>query len=165
MAATSAEAPTGHGTPQSVSFETELTAFGNNAGIVVPPDLIDRLAAGRRRAVSVGLNGYDYRNTVGVMSGQHLVSVSAAVRSATGLAAGDRVTVTLTVNDTPREIDVPDDFAAALAAQPAAGEFFGTLSNSIQRYHIDLIEGAKADETRRRRIDKAIGLFLDGKKR
>ena len=39
------------------------------------------------------------------------------------------------------------------------------LSNSLQRYHIDNIEGAKTAETRARRIDKAIGLFVAGKAR
>ena len=44
-------------------------------------------------------------------------------------------------------------------------DFFNSLSNSLQRYHCDLINGAKAAETRQRRIGKAIGLFKDGKKR
>lgn len=83
----------------------------------------------------------------------------------TGLAAGDRIEVALVVNDTPRAVDMPDDFSAALHENPGSAEFFADLSNSLQRYHLDQIEGAKTDETRRRRIDKAIGLFLEGKKR
>jgi uncharacterized protein YdeI (YjbR/CyaY-like superfamily) len=39
------------------------------------------------------------------------------------------------------------------------------LPNSIQRYHVDNINAAKTDETRERRIDKAISLFLEGKRR
>ena len=39
------------------------------------------------------------------------------------------------------------------------------LSNSLQRYHVDNINGAKASETRQRRIDKAISLFGQGKQR
>jgi Bacteriocin-protection, YdeI or OmpD-Associated/Domain of unknown function (DUF1905) len=149
----------------SVSFETTLTAFGNNTGIVVPPELIAQLGAGQRPAVIVDLNGYEYRNTVGVMSGQHLVSVSAAVRKATGLSGGDPIRVTLTLATTPREVVLPDDVAAALAAEPTTRAFFDRLSNSMQRYHIDNINGAKSDETRRRRIDHAVRLFRDGKPR
>jgi uncharacterized protein YdeI (YjbR/CyaY-like superfamily) len=43
--------------------------------------------------------------------------------------------------------------------------FFDGLSNSLQRYHVDQITGAKAAETRLRRIDKAVSLFEEGKKR
>ena len=151
--------------PGTAAFETTVTATGNNTGIVVPDEIIERLAAGRRPAVLVNVNGYEYRTTVGVMGGRHLISVSAAVRKATGLQGGDPIQVTLTVADTPREVTVPADFAAALAADEQAGAFFAALSNSLQRYHVDLITTAKGADTRQRRIDKAIALFRDGRQR
>ena len=151
--------------PKSVTFETTVAARGNNAGIVVPDELVAQLGAGKRPPVHVDLNGHEYRTTVGVMGGTCMVSVSAAVRAATGLAAGDPVRVTLTVADTPREVDVPDDLAAALAADPVAGAFFAGLSNSLQRYHVDNVTGAKSPETRQRRIDKAVALFREGRQR
>jgi hypothetical protein len=151
--------------PKSVTFETTVAASGNNTGIEVPGDLIDQLAAGKRPPVLVNVNGYEYRNTVAVMGGRHMISISAAVRNATGLKGGDPIRVTLTVADTPREVNVPPDFAAALAADKRARAFFGKLSNSMQRYHVDNINAAKSADTRQRRIDKAIALFLDGKQR
>ncbi|HEY3880349.1 MAG TPA: YdeI/OmpD-associated family protein [Trebonia sp.] len=150
---------------ESVTFDTTVTATGNNTGIVVPDDLIERLGAGRRPAVVVNVNGYEYQNTVGVMGGRHLVSISAAVRKDTGLKAGDPVSVVLTLSEGPREVAVPDDFAAALAADQAASAFFAALPNSLQRYHVDNIGAAKAPETRRRRIEKAVSLFKQGKQR
>lgn len=151
--------------PSSVTFETTVAASGNNTGIVVPGEVIERLAAGKRPPVLVNLNGYEYRNTVAVVGGRHMISISAAVRNATGLKGGDPIRVTLTVADTAREVDVPADFAAALAADERARAFFGKLSNSMQRYHVNNINAAKSADTRRRRIDKAIALFLDGKQR
>jgi hypothetical protein len=151
--------------PARVEFDTTVTATGNNTGIVVPDQLIEELGAGHRAAVNVDLNGYEYRNTVGVMGGRHMISISAAVRKATGLRADDPIHVTLTVAEGPREVDVPDDFAAALAREPKAKAFFDGLSNSLQRYHADNVAGAKAAATRQRRIDKSISLFLEGKKR
>ena len=151
--------------PKSVTFETTVAASGNNTGIEVPGDLIEQLAAGKRPPVLVNVNGYEYRNTVAVMGGRHMISISAAVRNATGLKGGDPIRVTLTVADTAREVNVPLDFAAALATDERAGAFFGKLSNSMQRYHVDNINGAKSADTRQRRIDKAIALFLDGKQR
>ena len=152
-------------TPASASFKTTLSAMGNNTGIEVPEDVIAALGAGKRPPVLVNVNGYQYQNTVGVMGGKHLVSVSAAVRAATGLKGGDPVEVTLTVADKPRSAQIPPDFRAALDADKAALAFFGTLSNSMQRFHIDNINGAKTDETRQRRIEKAVSLFLEGKQR
>ena len=151
--------------PNSVMFETTVAVTGNNTGIVVPEEAIERLAAGKRPAVLVNVNGYEYRNTVGVMGGKHMISISAAVRTATGLQGGDPITVTLTVSDAPREVAIPDDFAAALAADEQASAFFGKLSNSMQRYHADNITAAKSADTRQRRIDKAIALFRAGKQR
>jgi Bacteriocin-protection, YdeI or OmpD-Associated/Domain of unknown function (DUF1905) len=151
--------------PNSVTFETTVAASGNNTGIVVPDEVIEQLAAGKRPPVLVSVNGYEYRNTVAVMGGRHMISISAAVRNATGLKGGDPIRVTLTVADTAREVNVPADFAAALAADKRAKAFFEKLSNSMQRYHVDNISAAKSADTRQRRIDKAIALFLDGKQR
>jgi hypothetical protein len=149
----------------SVTFRTTLSSFGNNTGIEVPPELIEELGSGKRPAVLVKVNGYEYRNTVGVMAGKYLVSVSAAVRKETGLAGGDPIEVTLTLASEPRPVDVPDDFKAALDREPVAAAFFAGLSNSLQRYHVDQITGAKTPETRDRRVARAVDLFLAGKKR
>lgn len=151
--------------PASVSFQTTVAVTGNNTGIVVPAEVIEQLCGGRRPAVLVSVNGYEYRNTVGVMGGQHMISISAAVRKETGLKGADPIDVTLTLAQAPREVVIPADFAAALAADEQAGAFFATLSNSLRRYHVDTITAAKSAETRQRRIDKAVALFQAGKQR
>jgi bifunctional DNA-binding transcriptional regulator/antitoxin component of YhaV-PrlF toxin-antitoxin module len=151
--------------PKRATFETTVAASGNNTGIVVPVEVIERLGAGKRPPVLVDVNGYEYRSTAAVMGGQHMIGISAAVRAATGLKAGDPIRVVLTVADTPREVDVPADLAAALAAEEGAAAFFAGLSNSLQRYHVDNINGAKTAETRQRRIEKAVALFREGKPR
>jgi uncharacterized protein DUF1905/bacteriocin resistance YdeI/OmpD-like protein len=149
----------------NAAFDTTVTAAGNNTGIVVPDHVIECLGAGRRPAVVVNVNGYEYRSTVAVMGGKHMISISAAIRKQTGLNGGDPIHVTLTLADTPREVGLPGDFAAALSVDPVGGAFFARLSNSLQRYHVGTINGAKTAETRQRRIDKAISLFREGKKR
>ena len=111
------------------------------------------------------MNGYEYRSTVAVMGGRNMVGISAKIRKETGLKGGDPIHVVLTVADTPRAVEVPDDFARALSADATAHAFFHNLANSLQRYHVDNINGAKTQETRQRRIDKAIALFKAGKKR
>ena len=149
----------------SVSFRTTLAGSEGMTGIVVPDDAVARLGAGRRPAVHVELAGHAYRSTVALMGGQSMIAVSAAVREVTGLSAGDPVDVVLTVATEPREVDVPDELAVALAADPRAAAFFAALSNSLQRYHADTVREAKSPETRQRRADKALALFREGKKR
>src|SRR5690242_2193384 len=78
----------------STTFETTVAGSATKTGIVIPEESISELGAGKRPAVQVDLNGYCYRSTVAVMSGQYMVGVSAAVRQATGLQAGDSVRVT-----------------------------------------------------------------------
>jgi len=151
--------------PESVTFETTVTANGNNTGIVVPGEVIEQLGAGNRPPVLVNVNGYEYRNTVAVMGGRHMIGISAAVRKTTGLKAGDPILVALTLATTAREVNVPADLGAALAADERARAFFEKLPNSMQRYHVDNINTAKSADTRQRRIAKAIALFLEGKPR
>ena len=147
-------------------FHAELLRAGKTAtGFQIPPEVVESLDAGRRPPVVVSVNGYTYRNTVAVMGGDHLVSVDASVREATGLEAGHPVTVALTVATTPRTVEVPDDLAVALAGDEQASAFFGALSNSLQRYHVDNVTAAKTAATRQRRVEKALALFREGKKR
>ncbi|HZH99079.1 MAG TPA: YdeI/OmpD-associated family protein, partial [Fimbriimonadaceae bacterium] len=56
----------------------------------------------------------------------------------------------------PREVEVPEDLAQALAAAPAAKAAFEKLSFSNKRLHVLSVTGAKTEETRKRRIEKVL---------
>ena len=60
---------------------------------------------------------------------------------------------------------MPEDFQSALNNSAVAKKFFEALSNSLQRYHVNNINGAKTPATRQRRIDHAVGLFVTGRAR
>ena len=99
------------------------------------------------------------------MGGKSLISVSAAIRKESGLNGGDPVRVVLALADGPRHVDMLEDFKTALNNSAAAKKFFETLSNSVQRSHVDNINSAKTPATRQRRIDHAVDLFLTEKAR
>lgn len=147
-----------------VSFDSTLLAFGNNTGIEVPDDVLAKLNAGKRPSLMVRVNGYTYQVSPGTMDGRTMLSFSADHRQKSGLQGGDQIHVELAVATGPREVELSDDFRQALEAS-GTWAFFESLSNSLQRYHCDQINGAKTEETRERRIEKAIGLFKEGKKR
>ena len=150
-----------------MKFRTTLLLGGRTAtGIRVPDDVVAGLDAGRRPAVNVTLNSsYTYRSTVAVMGGVYMVGVSAEHRAGAGVAGGDEVEVDVDLDTAPREVDVPADVAAALAAEPEARRTFDGLSYSNKSWHVLQVEGAKTDETRQRRIMKSVDSLKQGRVR
>ena len=139
------------GTLDRMRFETTLLQTGNNTGIEVPPHILEELGAGRRPAVNVSVNGYEYRSTVASMGGKFLISFSSDKRAATGLKGGDRITVELSLDTAPRTVDVPADLAVALESA-GLREAFDSLAPSAQKAHVTNVGDAKAEDTRARRI-------------
>ena len=134
-------------------------------GFSVPEDVVLALGKGKRPPVNVTINGYTYRSTVAPMGGGYMVGVSADNRAAAGVAGGETHDIELTLDTAPREVELPDDFAAALGRDPAARRTFDALSPSNKGYHVSSIEGAKSAETRQRRIEKSVGALREGRPR
>src|SRR5688500_7615340 len=103
----------------SQRFQGTVELGGKTAtGIEVPAEVVEALDAGKRPPVQVTLGDYTYRSTIATMGGRYMIPVSAEVRELAGVAAGDRVEVRLVLDTAIREVDVPQDFAAALDAEP-----------------------------------------------
>lgn len=149
-----------------MKFEGTVQLNGKTAtGIPVPEEVVAALGGGRRPKVLATVAGHTYRSSVGAMNGTFMLSVSAEVREAAGVTAGDTVEVELRLDTEPREVSVPADFAEALARVPEARRFFDGLSYSNRRWHVLQIEGAKSEATRTRRIEKSVALLASGKAR
>ena len=147
-------------------FHTTILQGDKTAtGIRIPPEIVDALGAGKRPPVTVTIRGYTSRSTIATVDGQPMVGVSATNREGAGVAGGDEVDVDIALDTQPRTVTLPDDFAAALAADPAAQATFEKLSNSNKGYHVSSIEGAKTAETRQRRIEKSVATLHAGKPR
>jgi hypothetical protein len=147
-----------------VKFRTRIEQGGKTAtGIRIPDEIVEALGAGKRPPVRVTIGGYTYRSTVAVMGGAYMVGVSAENRAGAGVAGGDEVDVDIELDSAPREVTVPADFAAALAAEPDAQRTFDGLSYSNKSWHVLSIEGAKTDETRQRRIAKSVEALKAGR--
>jgi bifunctional DNA-binding transcriptional regulator/antitoxin component of YhaV-PrlF toxin-antitoxin module len=145
-------------------FRTLIELGGKTAtGMRVPAEVVEALGAGKRPAVLVTINGHTYRSTVAPMGGVFMLPVSAEVRQAAGVAAGDEVEVEVVLDTAPREVVVPADLQAALDGAPEARRFFESLSYSNKRRHVMAIEEAKTPETRQRRIERAISTLREGK--
>ena len=145
-----------------LSFDTTILQLGNNTGICVPDEVVEELGAGKKPPVNVTLNDYTYRNTIAVMGGKFMISVSADIRSKTGIKGGDNIKVTLELDTKPREVEVPADFQRLLDENPKAKQFFDTLSYSNKQRYVLPIGQAKTEETRQKRMEKFIIELSEG---
>jgi uncharacterized protein YdeI (YjbR/CyaY-like superfamily) len=84
------------------------------------------------------------------------------VREAAGVEAGDVLTIDLKRDDEERTVKLPGDLAAALDAPARAS--FDALSLTHRREYVQWIEEAKREQTRERRVAKAVVMLRDGVK-
>lgn len=146
------------------SFRTIIELDGKTAtGMLVPAEVVEALGSGRQPLVMVTVNGHAYRSRIAVRGGAFKLPISAEHRAAAGVTAGDEVEVTVALDTAPRELAVPPDLQAALAAEPAAADRFAALSFSRRQRFVLGVEGAKTDATRARRVAKAVADLKDGK--
>ena len=147
-------------------LRAELFSSGKNtAGFVIPDELVDQLGGGRHPKVRVRLNGTEFGTSIASMGGRFLLGVSAERRAASGAIPGQTYDVEIELDTAPRQIEVPDDLAAALAAEPSAQAMFESLSYSNQSWHVLQITGAKQPETRARRVAKSVAMLAEGRAR
>ncbi|MDQ0735594.1 YdeI/OmpD-associated family protein [Arthrobacter agilis] len=140
-----------------MDFSAVLERAGRTAtGIEVPEEVLASLGGGRRPAVTVTLGAYTFRTTVGSMNGRAMIPVSAEHRTGAGVAADQTVAVGLRLDLEERTVDVPEDLAVALSADPALVAAFAALSVSRRKALVLPIEQAKGADTRQRRVLKAV---------
>ncbi|KAA0993891.1 DUF1905 domain-containing protein [Dyadobacter sp. UC 10] len=148
-----------------MTFKTTLLLAKKTAtGIQVPDEIVEKLGSGKRPPVNVTINDYTYPSTIAVMGGMFMLPVSAEVRQNAKVQAGETIEVTLQLDMQPREVTLPHDFQKALHSNQMARTFFETLSNSNKKRFVIPIEQAKTDETRNKRIEKAISDLEQEKK-
>jgi len=143
-----------------MKFSALIKPMGNNTGILVPPEIRDALGGGKNPLVKVSLAGQSWASKIATMGGDLLIGVSADVRRITGVKGGETHEVELYLDDAPRFVEPPEDLKAALAASPAAQAAWDTLAPSRKKAHVTAIDGAKAVDTRARRVAKVIETLL-----
>lgn len=137
-------------------FHTEVEPPEPMRGLQVPAEVIESLTGGKQPRVRVTINGHTWSTRIAIMRGRHLIGLSNANRSASGVEVGEEVEVQVELDAEPVTVVEPEDFVAALAADPAARAVYDRLTVSQKRQHVRMIESAKKPETRIRRIEKAI---------
>lgn len=152
----------------SYSFEAILIrpeGVGTWTYLNIPKDVSETFGSKGQVKVKGSINGYRFQSTVLPMGdGTHYLVVGKSIRDQIQAAQGDMVKVMLELDAEDRQVVVPGDLVQAFVNQPQAKDVFEKLSNSHKKEYLNWIQGAKQEETRRRRIEKALELLSHGKK-
>ena len=140
---------------KSHAFRTKILQTGNNTGIPVPDDVVEKLGAGKRPLVVVTVQEHTYRSAVASMGGRFMIALSAEHRAAAGVQGGDEVEVSVRVDLEPRTVPLPPDLLAALA-EAGVLDAFEASAPSRKKEDVRQVEEAKTLETRERRIAKIV---------
>lgn len=125
-------------------------------GIEVPPKVVEALGKGKRPPVVVTIGTHSWRSTVASMGGKYLVGIPKEHRAPARIIGDEpKIEVTLELDTAQRAVEVPVDLASALAAA-GLQDAFERLAPSDRKELVRQIQTAKADETRLRRIAKAV---------
>ena len=139
-----------------MKFKATILQTGNNTGIPVTEEILGKLGGGKKPLVVVKINGYSYRSAVGKMGDKYMISLSAENRKNANVKGGDTVEISLELDTEPRIAEVPKDLQKALDNNKTAKINFEKLAPSKKKAMVLSIMESKTEETRLRRIAKAI---------
>ncbi len=129
-----------------------LEPRGPAAAIVLTDEQVERLAPGKKSfPVKVTLNGTTVPLRLARMGGENLIGLSKAKRAEAGVEIGETHRVVIEPDEGDRQVDIPDDLAAALRSGKVQAQF-DALAYSHRKEYVRRVTEAKKPETRARRI-------------
>jgi hypothetical protein len=144
-------------TAKAPSKTYKTTIYRDGSMCYIPVDFDPVAIFGKVRApVKATVNGYTFASTIAPMGHDGpCIPFRRSNREAAGLQGGETLDVTITLDTSERKVTAPADLLRALKAAKLADRW-SELSYTHQKEHVEAIEGAKAAETRARRIANAV---------
>jgi len=150
----------------AIKFRALLQPRGPAAAVILDDAQVAAVGEGAKRfPVVATVNGYTWRTSVARMGGEFLLGLNKEVRQGAGVEAGDEVEVAVELDTAPREVEVPEALAAALAADPQAKASFEGMAFTHRKEYARWVAEAKQQETRQRRVQRALEMIRAGKTR
>jgi hypothetical protein len=136
-------------------------AMGGGAYILFPFDVQQEFGTRSRVAVKATLNGVPYTGSL-VKYGQpqHMLPVLKEIREKTGKNIGDLLDIVLWRDQTERIVEIPQDLAAIMERE-SVRSYFDSLSFTHRKEYCRWINEAKRQETRAKRLEKAVQMLRD----
>ena len=148
-------------------FRAKLARFegvGTWTFVSVPFDVEKSFGKGGSIKVKGTVNGVPFRSSfMPDGEGDHFLVVNKSIRDKAKVKVGDRVQIVVEPDAAARVIEAPPDLAKALGRNKAAKTVWDDFAYSHKKAYVEWIVSAKQNETRGRRIDKAVALIADKK--
>lgn len=137
----------------------------DGAYILFPYDVQKEFGSKGRVKVKAVFENVEYRGSLVKMGMDcHWIGVSKAIREKIGKSPGDKINVIIQKDEEERTVIIPDDFLKLLKKDSSILLIFEKLSFTHKKEYVNWINDAKKEETRIRRLDKAIEMLRNGKK-
>lgn len=147
----------------AVLFKDETP--GSSAFIVVPFSVPEIYGVRGVFRVKGTADGHPYSAAYAPYGGKHWMVCRKELMDAIGKGPGDSVHFVLEPDTSPRIVTPPDDFFAALSENDVALARWETLAYTHKKEFVSWIGEAKKQETRERRIAKAVDMIAEGQVR
>jgi len=152
------------GVPVRIEFDAELLPTGPKGAWLyfeIPRALSERFPIRGLVKVTGSVNGHPLERTSLMPDGKgsHCLGIRKPMHQALGLKAGETVRVVLQEDTAPREVEVPEALAEALAAKPAVKAIYDAMAFTHRKEYARWVAEAKKPETRDRRVKKALEMI------
>jgi hypothetical protein len=137
-------------------------ADGGGVYVLFPYDVEKEFGTRGKVPVKVTFDGVAYTGSL-MKYGHpsHMLGMTKAMREQTGKGPGDTVNVELSKDDEIRSLEVPVQFVKAMKKEGLM-PFFETLSYTHRKEYCRWISEAKKEETRLKRVQKAVEMLKSG---
>jgi hypothetical protein len=158
-----------------LKVKLEHTGDKGTAAFVLAPFDPEKEFGARRVPICGTINGVAYRSTLCKLPHLHGengkntpprygIGVCKELRDAAGVEPGDTVTWTVYRDSGVREVDIPPALSRELRKDKASKGNFDSMSFTHRKEIAKWIAEAKQEETRARRVAKAMDVLRAGKK-
>ncbi len=146
-------------------FQAIIEHNGTGGMYIIVPFDVEKEYGKKRVKILAKIETEYYRGSLVRMgSPDHILLIKKDIRNIIGKTEGDMVNIELEEDTKPRVVKVPKDFQILLNSNPCVNIFFLNLAYTHKREYVKWIEEAKKEETRIRRMNKAIKMMNEGKK-
>jgi hypothetical protein len=150
---------------KKLEFTVKLEGKGTSvAWLNAPFDVIKVFGTRARVPVRGTINGFAFRTSLMPMGGCHGMAVNKSMRDGAGVKAGDAVSVVMERDEGKRIVEAPALLKKEMAKSKTAQAKWEKLSFTNKKEIALSISSAKQEETRRRRLAKAMDILKTGKK-
>ncbi len=151
---------------EALHLTATLEPRGPAGAFLLTDEQVAAVGDGRKTfPVSVTVNGTTLALRLARMGGENMIGLNKAVRAQAGVEVDGTYPVGAGADAGERTVEVPDDLAAALAADGTAQAAFTALAYSHRKEYVRWVTEAKREQTRADRVAKTVDMVRAGQTR